>query len=234
MRHKCPYTQITKVICGRDISISDVSSGDIILIMTKLLLFDLGNVVLTNDYPYHTPEQLKEFCKHFNVNLDNLETAFRAVFAEYSVGKITEDEFWTKYLYDSRAEEIDIPFAKDFWRKNQAEIENMLSLLGSLKKNHRIAALTTIPNEWLEFKRVKFQLNSYFEKIISSGEYGVKKPDPKIYEIAMEQLNVDPKEVLFIDDYEIVLPPAQKLGMQTILFRGQKDLELKLKNLNLL
>lgn len=197
--------------------------------MSKVLLFDLGNVVLTNDHAFHTPEQLTEFCKHFNVTLDNLETAFGVSFPDYSLGRVTEDEFWEKYLYTARAERIDIPHAKNFWRQNQSENETMLSLLGALKASYRLAALTTIPKEWLTFKREKFKLDNYFEEIVSSGEYGVGKPNPKIYEITLQKLDTLPKDILFIDDSELVLPPAQNLGMQTILFRGQEDLAQRLR-----
>ncbi|MCX6792325.1 MAG: HAD-IA family hydrolase [Candidatus Gottesmanbacteria bacterium] len=197
--------------------------------MMKVLLFDLGNVVLTNDLPYHTPEQAKDFCEHFNVTLDNLDSAFNVSFPDFSLGRISEDEFWKRYLFTARAKEINVPYAKEFYRRNQAEMETMVSLLDDLKDTSRLAALSTIPKEWLAFKRDKFKLDRYFEIIISSGEYGVSKPDPRIYEIAIQRLHVEPREVLFVDDMELMLTPAREIGMETILFRGQEDLLMRLR-----
>ena len=199
----------------------------------KAIIFDLGNVVLTNDHAFHSPEEIKEFCDYFGVTLDNLETAFTVSFSDYSLGKYSEDEFWQKYLFTARANKIDIEFAKNFWRKYQKENENMLSILAKLKKTYRLASLTTIPREWLEFKRKKFNLDDYFETIVSSSEVGVKKPSPKIYEIIIDKFNLNAQELLFIDDTQITLPPAQELGIKTILFRGQEDLEKELKKLDI-
>ena len=196
--------------------------------MIKAIVFDLGNVVLTNDHPYNTPEELIEFCEHFSASMDNLDTAFVISFPGYSLGKITENEFWEKYLYTARASSMDIKYAKNFWRKNQKEIENMLSLLKTLKNNYRIAALSTIPREWLDYKKKTFKLDDCFELIVSSGYYGYKKPDARIYEILIKKLGLKPEEMLFIDDKEPLLVPAQKLGINTLLFRGQNDLEKEL------
>jgi HAD superfamily hydrolase (TIGR01549 family) len=109
----------------------------------------------------------------------------------------------------------------------------MLDLLQRLKINYRLAALTTISKGWLDFKRKKFDLDKYSETIVSSGYTGWAKPDPEIYDILIKKLNVDPKTCLFVDDDEYKLPPAQKLGMTTILFINQKDLETKLVDLGI-
>jgi HAD superfamily hydrolase (TIGR01509 family) len=199
--------------------------------MIKALVFDLGNVVLTDDHPYNTPSELKEFCEYFGVTMDNIYSAFEASFPDYSLGRCSEDDFWKKYLYLARANKEDLAFAKEFWRKNQKENENMLPLLKRLKGKYRLAALTTIPREWLAFKRKKFHLDEYFEFIISSGEYGMKKPEVGIYKIVVDKLNLPPNETVFIDNKEQLLPSAQEIGMQTIFFRGQKDLEEKLSKL---
>jgi epoxide hydrolase-like predicted phosphatase len=196
--------------------------------MTKALLFDLGNVVLTGDYPYNTPAELREFCTYYGVTFDNAQVAFTVSFRDFSLGKCSEDEFWKKYLYTARAKVTDIAYAKDFYRKNQKENGHMLTVLKQLKKTYRLAALSTIPKEWLEFKRKTFRLDDWFETIVSSGEYGITKPDTRMYQIAVKKLGLEPSEIVFVDDSENLLPPAEKLGMKTVLFRGQEDLMKRL------
>lgn len=109
----------------------------------------------------------------------------------------------------------------------------MLDLLGKLKQHYRLAALTTISKEWLDYKREKYNLSSFFEVIVSSGYSGLTKPDPKIYETVIERLNVRPEQCLFIDDSQGTLPPAKALGMKTVLFSEQSDLERNLKELGI-
>jgi putative hydrolase of the HAD superfamily len=55
-----------------------------------------------------------------------------------------------------------------------------------------------------------------FDGIIESSQVGVRKPDPRFYEVACEKLGVEPAECVFLDDLGINLKPAKALGMTTI------------------
>lgn len=57
---------------------------------------------------------------------------------------------------------------------------------------------------------------SLFDGIIESSRVGVRKPDPAFYELACEQLGIEPAEAVFLDDLGINLKPARALGMTTI------------------
>jgi len=55
-----------------------------------------------------------------------------------------------------------------------------------------------------------------FDHIVESSKAGVRKPEPRFYEIACELLAVDPSECVFLDDLGINLKPAAAMGMTTI------------------
>jgi epoxide hydrolase-like predicted phosphatase len=55
-----------------------------------------------------------------------------------------------------------------------------------------------------------------FHATVISGEEGVRKPDPEIYEMAAERLGVPAAEIVFVDDIAQNLPPAEALGMATV------------------
>jgi putative hydrolase of the HAD superfamily len=55
-----------------------------------------------------------------------------------------------------------------------------------------------------------------FDLVLESSKAGVRKPDPRFYQLACEQLDVQPAEVVFLDDLGINLKPARALGMTTI------------------
>jgi putative hydrolase of the HAD superfamily len=59
-------------------------------------------------------------------------------------------------------------------------------------------------------------LEELFDVVIESSKVGVRKPDPKIYELACEALEVEPDEVVFLDDLGVNLKPAAAIGMTTI------------------
>lgn len=55
-----------------------------------------------------------------------------------------------------------------------------------------------------------------FEVVIESSKVGLRKPDPRIYQLACEQLGVAPARAVYLDDLGINLKPARQLGMTTI------------------
>lgn len=55
-----------------------------------------------------------------------------------------------------------------------------------------------------------------FDVVIESSKAGVRKPDPRIYQMACERLGVAPENAVYLDDLGINLKPARALGMVTI------------------
>jgi putative hydrolase of the HAD superfamily len=70
-----------------------------------------------------------------------------------------------------------------------------------------------------------------FDPVILSCDVGHAKPDEAFYEIALERCAVQPDEILFIDDQEKCLPPAQKLGIHTILAESSQQIVADTKRL---
>jgi putative hydrolase of the HAD superfamily len=55
-----------------------------------------------------------------------------------------------------------------------------------------------------------------FDVVVESSRVGVRKPDPRFYELACELAGVEPSEVVFLDDLGVNLKPARAMGMTTI------------------
>lgn len=71
---------------------------------------------------------------------------------------------------------------------------------------------------WLEQMLVDLEVGHHFEPAIISGIEGVEKPDPKIYEIALERADVAPENAAHVGDSpEMDVRPASALGIQGIL-----------------
>lgn len=60
------------------------------------------------------------------------------------------------------------------------------------------------------------EVRAHFTEIIESSLVGLRKPDPKVYELACQRMGVEPHEVVFLDDLGINLKPAREMGMTTI------------------
>jgi putative hydrolase of the HAD superfamily len=55
-----------------------------------------------------------------------------------------------------------------------------------------------------------------FDHVIESAKIGLRKPDPRIYQMMVETLKVDPKNCVYLDDLGVNLKPAREMGMTTI------------------
>ena len=55
-----------------------------------------------------------------------------------------------------------------------------------------------------------------FDAVLESRVLGVRKPDPRFYELACATIGVEPEESVFLDDLGVNLKPARALGMHTI------------------
>ncbi len=60
------------------------------------------------------------------------------------------------------------------------------------------------------------EVMALFDHVIESAKIGLRKPDPRIYEMMLEALKVDPKNCVYLDDLGVNLKPARGMGMTTI------------------
>lgn len=199
--------------------------------MIRFIVFDLGGVVLTNDWHFECQEKFRAYEDYFKVTEESMENAWNRAYSLYKVGKVDEGQFWKMFLEIAGAKTIDVAKAEQLWRQYQFEIGGMLSLLARLKRTHRLAALTNIGKEWLDWKVKRFNLDSYFETIVSSCHSGIAKPDRGIYEVLLQKLGVKPSECLFVDDKAENIRAAEQLGIKGILFEGKEKLEQELDRL---
>ena len=65
---------------------------------------------------------------------------------------------------------------------------------------------------------------SLFDHVIESSKLGIRKPNPRIYEMMCEALDVDPALCVYLDDLGINLKPARAMGMTTIKVVGEAQL----------
>jgi putative hydrolase of the HAD superfamily len=60
------------------------------------------------------------------------------------------------------------------------------------------------------------EVMALFDHIIESAKIGLRKPDPRIYQMMVDALGVDPKRCVYLDDLGVNLKPAREMGMITI------------------
>lgn len=107
---------------------------------------------------------------------------------------------------------------------NNALFEGTHEILKYLKPKYKIHIITNGFEEVQHKKMNNANLLNYFDKIITSEEVGVKKPNPKIFEYALEKAKASQKESIMIgDNFEADILGARNAGMYTIFckFNGE-------------
>lgn len=106
------------------------------------------------------------------------------------------------------------------YKAAKAKVEEAKPMLEELKNKYPLVLVSNFYGN-VETVLKDFGLDSYFKKIIESAVVGVRKPDPKIFELGVQALGIKPEETLVIgDSYRKDIEPAEKIGCQTIWIKG--------------
>lgn len=115
------------------------------------------------------------------------------------------------------------------------EIGATVEILQALKRRgYPLYGLSNWSAEKFVLVRERFPFFDLFDTIVLSGEVKLAKPDPRIFELLLEQTHSRAEECLFIDDAEKNIKVAQTLGWQTIHYRSPEQLADELVRLGLL
>ena len=97
----------------------------------------------------------------------------------------------------------------------------MIALMAELSgRGYRMAILTNNVREWEPIWRAKLPVDEIFETVVDSAFVGMRKPDPRIYELTLERLDgIAAAECVFVDDTEVNCDAATALGLRSVLFR---------------
>ena len=108
--------------------------------------------------------------------------------------------------------------------------ENLKIALNLKKKGKKIYILSNFPGDQFDnfMKENKF-LNE-FDDMVISGKVGLKKPDKRIYEIAIKKFDCNPSKTLFIDDRPENTEAAQNLGINIITLDDPGKLKVYIQN----
>lgn len=111
---------------------------------------------------------------------------------------------------------------------------------GSLRILRRLEAvgfplygLTNSSSEKFEILMRKYMFLGHLRWIMISGEFGVTKPDPRIFELFLQRTGLGSDECVSIDDSEVNVSAARRMGWKAILFRSPEQLAEDLKSMGI-
>jgi glucose-1-phosphatase len=180
--------------------------------MIKTLLFDFGDVFLNLDKEATFRELKKLGMNAFTLEMEQLNNT-------YEKGEITSAEFVEHYQKwfpeESSSKLIDTwnAILLDFPKHRIEFLENLaaskkfqLLLLSNTNEIH----IDWVKNNIDYFERFK----NCFEKFYLSHEIGLRKPDAEVFEFVLNDNNLQPENLFFVDDTKMHTDAAKKLGIQ--------------------
>jgi putative hydrolase of the HAD superfamily len=123
---------------------------------------------------------------------------------------------------DSLAVETSLIFRAASRRKLEP-YPHVREVLDKLKNRYIFAAVSDGQSLWAKPEMCAAGLEEYFSSIIVSGNYGFRKPDSRMYTMALEKYSLKPQEVIFVgNDMFRDIYGAGKLGMKTVFFKSNQ------------
>jgi len=197
----------------------------------KALIFDYGGVLMrTVD-----PRPRRELERRFDLEAGEVyDLVFRSPrWDDVQHGRIDSDAFWADV-----GERLDLDdgalaeFRRGFWEGDRLD-EAFVTLIRHLQgEGYQTALLSNAPPDMEAFIK-DLGIADAFDVMVISGDEGVTKPAPEIYDRAVERLEVAPEEAVFVDDMRVNVEAAKRVGLHAIRFRGLAPLRVWLRDLGI-
>lgn len=183
----------------------------------RVVVFDIGGVLEI------TPKTgwEKNWEAHLQLKPGELNERLRQVWLDGSLGKISiaEVEKGVGEVLGLDQAQVEA-FMDDLWDEYVGEPNvEIINYFASLRPRYQTAILSNSFVGAREKEQERYQFGDLCDLIIYSHEEGVKKPDPAIFKLTCERLKVQPQEMIFLDDVEIIVAAAREFGIHGILFK---------------
>ena len=199
----------------------------------KAIIWDFGGVITSSPFEaFNEFEEANSLPKDI-IRTINSENPDMNAWAQFESNSITIDQFDDLFLKEAKAKGFDIK-GRDIIKLLKGSIrENMVSFLRELKSNFKLGCITNNvkPSSEENTDNETKEAMSIFDHVIESSIAGIRKPNPEIYMMSCDALNVSPDQCIYLDDLGINLKPARELGMTTIKVIQPEDAIQEVRNL---
>jgi epoxide hydrolase-like predicted phosphatase len=188
----------------------------------QAIVFDFGGVLTGEPNRAAVVDFIKE---SFHMSEEEFEKVNQEKRLAVKQGS-TDEEFWLAY---AKTKGIILPSNwpvsfKSAMKEAIGVNSQMYQLVEELRERGILIALLSNIDERLSKLVREFGFYKPFAPCLLSCEIGIEKPDPKIYEFLLQELNLPAEEVVFIDDLPENIEAAKKIGLDAILFESEYQL----------
>jgi len=195
-------------------------------LIIKAIIFDFGEVLNVLDDPAEDEVRRVRLAQRLHLEPDEVWSyLFEGELARrWFTGEIDREEFWIDILGPRGIIDPDAIYAISSTVFNGREKVNleMGTLVQELSSRFKLAVLSN--TGWSETEMSRLFYNDFglqdqlFDVIVTSHSAGVVKPNPAIFQLALDRLGVQPEEAIFTDDVPRYTASASRLGIHTHTF----------------
>ena len=195
------------------------------------LFIDIGGVLLTNGWDRH---MRRDAAEKFGLDLENLNDRHKMSFDTYEEGKLNLDTYLNQVVFHEERPFTREDFKEFMFAQSKPKVE-MINLVSALKWKHRLktAAISNEGRELTVHRIKKFDLGAFIDFFVSSCFVHFRKPDPDMYNIALDISQAEPARSVYIDDRALFVEIAQGMGIHGIHHTDVESTRKRLKELGL-
>lgn len=196
----------------------------------RAVIFDLGGVLLRTN----SQQPRIELATRFGISPSELEEIifYNPISQKAERGEASVDQVWVEIasLLNRPVEEMP-EIQRKYFEADQVDFD-LIKLIQQLRGQYKTALLS---NTWFvdlpTWMRDTLQIPDTFDVIISSAYHRMAKPEPGIFQLALDMVGAQPEETVFVDDNEKNIAAANALGIHTIRFKNAEQARNELLNL---
>lgn len=188
--------------------------GGVLRGLVEAVLLDIGGVVLTKGWDRNARRRAAEL---FGYDHAEAENRHDMVFHSYEEGNLTLDQYLDQVIFFK-----DRAFRRDdykaFMFAQSGSYPDMLQLIAALKAAYglKIVALSNEGRELALYRVEAFGLSPLVDFFVFSSFVYLRKPDQRIYRLALDQVLLPLDHVVFIDDTPLNVEVARQIGITSI------------------
>jgi putative hydrolase of the HAD superfamily len=187
----------------------------------EAVIFDFGGVLTSSPFEAFARFEAERGLPVDIIRRTNAANHLENAWAKFERAEVDMDTFDRLFAEESRALGAEVR-GRDVLPLLQGDLRPpMVEALKRIKTQFKTGCITNnLPANAIGSRTGRSlyvaEVMVLFDHVIESAKIGLRKPDPRIYQLMVETLKVDPKACVYLDDLGVNLKPAREMGMTTI------------------
>ncbi|TWB06864.1 HAD-IA family hydrolase [Bradyrhizobium stylosanthis] len=188
---------------------------------TEAVIFDFGGVLTSSPFEAFTRFETERGLPADIIRRTNAANHLENAWAKFERAEVDIETFDQLFAAESRALGAEVR-GREVLPLLQGDLRpEMVAALKRIKAQFKTGCITNnLPANAIGSMTGRSlyvaEVMVLFDHVIESAKIGLRKPDPRIYQLMVETLKVDPKNCVYLDDLGVNLKPAREMGMTTI------------------